>query len=406
MPNDLAFPPTQPQERMSETIAPQHVVEAPSDPAFARIAALAAHLLRVPAVLISVIDGGRIRLKSCHGCTSPMLQQAADLCALAHLDDTPWVVRNTLHDARMASHSLVTGAFGLRFIACVPLRMSGGEHIGSLCVLDQRARALPRRDIETLHTLAAIAVDQFAMLRATEDGGAASPEWQATELHRRMMRSQTTMRRVAMTLQTVREEERKRIARELHDDLGQLLATLRMDLSRLQQRRTADAATAETLAKMDELLVASIDSLRRIAANLRPKALDEGGLYFALQSLLENFSARHGVRYQLHAREEDLVLNDAYGTAVFRIAQESLTNISRHACATQVDITIARQAHALAIRIQDNGRGIRRRDLAKQNSFGLLGMRERVKAMGGRITVSGLHRQGTCVAIVLPLPNA
>ena len=111
------------------------------------------------------------------------------------------------------------------------------------------------------------------------------------------------------------------------------------------------------------------------------------------------------MRYQLHAREQDLVLNDAYGTAVFRIAQESLTNISRHACATQVVITITRQAHELGIRIQDNGRGIRRRDLTKQNSFGLLGMRERVHAMGGRITVTGMHGQGTCIAIVLPLPT-
>lgn len=387
----------------------RRMVDTPSDPALDRITALAAQVLQMPTVLIGIVDGGRIRLKSRHGCTPAALPLVADLCALAQLDDTPWVVRNTLHDARMADHPLVTGPFGLRFFAIVPLRMSDGEHIGSLCLLDQRARAMPRRDMEILHALAAIVVDQLDLRQAAYSD--AAPECQFTEQHRRQMhhrtaRSQTATRRVAMTLQTVREEERKRIARELHDDLGQLLATLRMDLSRLQQHCAPDAAIADTLEKMDGVLVASIDSLRRIATDLRPKALDEGGLYFALQSLLENFSARHGVRYQLHAREADLVLNDAYGTAVFRIVQESLTNIGRHACATQVLITIMRHAHELSIRIQDDGRGIRRRDLTKQNSFGLLGMRERVKAMGGHIAVSGLHRQGTCIAIALPLPPA
>lgn len=394
-------------DRPRAAVMHYRMVDTQADPAFDRIAALAARLMQVPMVLICIVEGSRIWVKSHHGCPAAMLAQVADLCASTRSDDTPLVVRDALHDARMASHPLVTGGFGLRFYASAPLRMPDGERVGSLCLLDQRSRAPSRRAIDNLRSLAAIVVDQLAA-RDVVAGNAECAEPAAGDAPSRPRqpragRSPTAMRRVAMALQTVREEERKRISRELHDDLGQLLATLRIELSRLQLHGPR-LATAGTLQKMDELLVASIDSLRRIATDLRPKALDEGGLYFALRSLLENFSARHGIRYELHAEEADLVLDDAYGTAVFRIVQESLTNISRHACASQVVITVTREANQLAITIRDNGRGIRRRDLTKRHSFGLLGMRERVKEMGGDMAVSGLHRQGTCIAIVLPLP--
>ena len=123
-------------------------------------------------------------------------------------------------------------------------------------------------------------------------------------------------------LENIREEERAHIARELHDDLGQLLATLRVDMSLLMQQPVADKFTRELLAGMDGRLLSAITSLRRIASNLRPRALDEGGLYFALQSLRHEFEERHGVACALVAREDELVLNDRYSTAIFRIVQE------------------------------------------------------------------------------------
>ena len=205
-------------------------------------------------------------------------------------------------------------------------------------------------------------------------------------------------------LENIREEERAHIARELHDDLGQLLATLRVDMTLLLQQPAANEATRELLTGMDERLLSAITSLRRIAGNLRPRALDEGGLYFALQSLRHDFEARHDVSCVLDARENELVLNDRYSTAIFRIVQESLTNIARHANARKVRIALRRGRGLLHITIEDDGRGIAQSDMEKPSSFGLLGMRERVWAIRGDIEITGSAR-GTRIAIHLPLPD-
>ncbi|WP_338758503.1 sensor histidine kinase [Massilia sp. METH4] len=205
-------------------------------------------------------------------------------------------------------------------------------------------------------------------------------------------------------LENIREEERTHIARELHDDLGQLLATLRVDMSLLMQQPIADEATRELLAGMDQRLLSAITSLRRIASNLRPHALDEGGLYFALQSLRHEFESRNAARCELVAREDELVLNDRYSTALFRIVQESLTNISRHANARRVRVALRRHRATLYLTIEDDGRGIAQADMEKPSSFGLLGMRERVWAIHGDISITGSHR-GTRIEIRLPLPE-
>ncbi|HEX8606640.1 MAG TPA: sensor histidine kinase [Pseudoduganella sp.] len=205
-------------------------------------------------------------------------------------------------------------------------------------------------------------------------------------------------------LENIREEERAHIARELHDDLGQLLATLRVDMSLLLQQPVADGPTRDLLTGMDGRLLSAITSLRRIASNLRPHALDEGGLYFALQSLRHEFEARHAVACTFTAREDELVLNDRYSTALFRIVQESLTNIARHAQACHVRIALRRHRSTLTLTIEDDGRGIARADMEKPSSFGLLGMRERVWAIRGDISITGSCR-GTRIEIHLPLPE-
>lgn len=216
--------------------------------------------------------------------------------------------------------------------------------------------------------------------------------------------SYSQLRQLSAALQTIREEERTHIARELHDDLGQLLATLRMDLTMLQQQPDAAPASRPTLQSMDALLVSAITSLRRIASNLRPRALDEGGLYFALQSLRQEFVQRHHILFDLLADEADLALDDAYSTAIFRIVQEALTNITRHAQANHVTVALHRIDSHLAISIQDDGRGIEEGDLDKNASFGLLGMRERVWALHGDISIASGDGEGARIDITLPLP--
>jgi PAS domain S-box-containing protein len=219
----------------------------------------------------------------------------------------------------------------------------------------------------------------------------------------KLTRSHDQLRQLSAALQTIREEERTHIARELHDDLGQILASLRMDLSLLQQ---TDGMTSESLRLMNGMeqnLLTAINSLRRIASNLRPRALDEGGLYFALQGLRDDFVERYGIPCVLLADEAELRLDDAASTAIFRIVQEALTNIARHAEASNVTMNLFRLNGDLLVTIRDDGRGIRPEDMEKAESLGLIGMRERVWAMRGEITISAEEPSGTRIDIVLPL---
>jgi PAS domain S-box-containing protein len=225
------------------------------------------------------------------------------------------------------------------------------------------------------------------------------------QVQEKLTRSHAQLRQLSAALQTIREEERTHIARELHDDLGQLLASLRMDLALLQQHETG-TASARLIKGMEQNLLTAITSLRRIATNLRPRSLDEGGLFFALKGLRDSFVERYGITCALYADEAELVLDDAASTAIFRIVQEALTNIARHAAASNVTITLYRINGELLLTVRDDGRGIAAGDMEKAQSLGLVGMRERVWAMDGEITISSDEPPGTRIDIVLPLPHS
>ncbi|MDN4052374.1 PAS domain-containing sensor histidine kinase [Massilia sp. YIM B02763] len=219
----------------------------------------------------------------------------------------------------------------------------------------------------------------------------------------KLSRSHDQLRQLSAALQTIREEERTHIARELHDDLGQLLASLRMDLTLLQQSPDTTTSNLRLMQGMEANLLTAITSLRRIASNLRPRALDEGGLYFALQGLRDDFVERYAIPCTLLADEAELRLDDAASTAIFRIVQEALTNIARHAEATRVAMNLFRLNDELLITIRDDGRGIRPEDMEKAESLGLIGMRERVWAMHGDITIGADTPTGTRIDIMLPV---
>lgn len=224
-------------------------------------------------------------------------------------------------------------------------------------------------------------------------------------VQRKLARSHDQLRQLSSALQTIREEERTHIARELHDDLGQLLASLRMDLNLLEETCGATPDALRLIHGMDGNLLTAITSLRRIATNLRPRALDEGGLYFALQGLRDDFVQRHGIACELLADEAELRLDDQASTAIFRIIQEALTNIARHAHATEVTMNLYRINSELLITIRDDGRGISEEDMEKAESLGLIGMRERVWGLKGEITISADEGPGTRIDIVLPVAN-
>ncbi|HSB72340.1 MAG TPA: sensor histidine kinase [Candidatus Methylomirabilis sp.] len=217
--------------------------------------------------------------------------------------------------------------------------------------------------------------------------------------------SREQLRALARRLQSVREEERSRIAREVHDTLGQPMAALKIDLTWLASRVPADEATwhekfRTTLALADS----TIRSVRQIMTDLRPSLLDDLGLVAAVEWEAHEFQRRTGIRCEFVSDQPEPALPSEIGTAVFRICQEALTNTARHADATRVSIRLEQESEFLGLSVADNGRGITDGEIAAQTSLGLLGMRERALLLGGQLSIVGRPGEGTTVTLRLPLP--
>ena len=223
-----------------------------------------------------------------------------------------------------------------------------------------------------------------------------------------LKRRQDELRALSAQVLDAREEEKTRIARELHDELGQMLTALKMDLGWMQERlaNAAPELTAKA-AKMGETLNQTVTSVRRIAADLRPLMLDDLGLPDATAWLVEDFAQRSGVKcdFRMALKEELAGLERNLANTVYRALQESLTNIARHAQARNAWIVLAEDDDAIRLEVEDDGRGIAVEDLAKSRCLGLKGMRERVSYVGGTLEVERAPRGGTRVTLRVPLAS-
>lgn len=221
-----------------------------------------------------------------------------------------------------------------------------------------------------------------------------------------LTRRQDELRALSAQVLEAREEEKTRIARELHDELGQLLTALKMDLGWMQERIPGgDPDLSAKAAKMGETLNQTVTSVRRIAADLRPLMLDDLGLPDATAWLVEDFAQRSGVKcdFRMALGEELAGLERNLANTVYRALQESLTNIARHAQARNAWVLLAADDGGIRLEIEDDGRGITADDLAKSRSLGLKGMRERVSYAGGTLEVGRAPRGGTRVTLRVPL---
>ena len=219
-------------------------------------------------------------------------------------------------------------------------------------------------------------------------------------------RSREQLRNLSAHLQSVREKERTRIARELHDELGQLLTALNTGLVLLNRRiPETEKALRDQTGSMIELVDMTMQTLKRIYMALRPGMLDHLGLAVAVGWQAGEFEKRTGIRCRMTVDPEDLSLDPDLSTAVFRIFQETLTNIARHAEATRVNVSLKATEDKVLLTVRDNGRGITQEQLAKPNSFGLLGIRERTHYWGGDVRISGKPGRGTLVKVDIPLRN-
>lgn len=222
---------------------------------------------------------------------------------------------------------------------------------------------------------------------------------------RKLMRSHERLRDLTSHLQVVREEERALIAREIHDELGQSLTALKMDVHWLRHRLPAEEQSLiEKTHRMSDLIDRTVQSVRKICAQLRPGLLDDFGLSAAIEWEAGEFAKRTDIECIVLSDPEDMVLSKGVSTAIFRIFQETLTNIARHANATKVEIILKRQGDRVEMRVADNGRGITEEEILNPGSFGITGMRERVDYLGGDLHISG-NRNGTTVSVTIPIPQ-
>ena len=217
-------------------------------------------------------------------------------------------------------------------------------------------------------------------------------------------RSKEELRELASAANSVREQEKSRIARELHDELAQALTALKMDVSWVRERLSGEqGAIMEKLNAMQHMLDSTVAATRRISADLRPLMLDDLGLVPAAEWLVQNFRQRTGIACELALGVPELELRDPHATAVFRILQESLTNIARHAHASLVEVTIDVEGSTVVLMVRDNGRGFEPDSSRKPNSYGLMGLRERAYLLGGEVRIDSGKGQGTTVEVRIPL---
>lgn len=212
------------------------------------------------------------------------------------------------------------------------------------------------------------------------------------------------LRELSASLQSVREEERKRISRELHDDLGQQLTGLKLSLSWLGSRlKDGKPTTVEDVDEMRHQMDTAITSVRRLATELRPQVLDDVDFKGALTWQTEEFIKHSGIQIELDLQDADLVVDDALATALFRIVQESLTNVVRHSKASEVQVSLRLLAHTLRLVVADNGQGFE--PGASGHGVGLVSMRERCAAIGARFVVHSTIGVGSRIEVLVPWPE-
>jgi PAS domain S-box-containing protein len=216
--------------------------------------------------------------------------------------------------------------------------------------------------------------------------------------------SRAELRALAARIQATREEERTRIAREIHDELGQALTALKLDLAWLEKE---GRGTSSGKFKVNEVsITARIDEtmeiVRRIASELRPSVLDQLGLEAAIEWLVQESARRTGIEITLRA-EEFPALSDQVASHAFRILQEALTNVTRHSQATRVDVTVRNLGTNLILGVEDNGIGMVPQSLSGVRSLGMVGMRERAVACGGSLMVRGQPGHGTAIVVTIPI---
>jgi signal transduction histidine kinase len=298
-------------------------------------------------------------------------------------------------------HFYQTGWFAALCVLALGLAVYGGYR-WRLRYLEARQRELEKLIAE--HT-AQLRESEESLRQLNED-----LEQRVLERTDELQASRGRLRALSAHLQSLCEQERVTIARDLHDELGQVLTSLKMDMSMLERKAKSDngkidcATVMGDIETIQERIAGTIKQVRTLITELRPEVLDTLGLLPALEWQLEEFRKHTGLACEFHSALKDLEIAKEHAVAIFRIFQESLANIARHAEASQVKVKIEKSDHVLWVEIADDGKGISAEELNAPDKFGLLDMRERALVFGGEVEITGAPGCGTTVKIKVPLP--
>ena len=307
------------------------------------------------------------------------------------------VIEDVATDDTFRSHPTPL-RYGFRSYISVPITLSDGKFFGTLCAIDPRPAQLQTAKVVGTFTL-------FAQLIAFH----LDAQGRLAEMETRVAERTAALRGLTEQLSRIREDERTRIARELHDELGQGLTALKLDIvaalkgldDASESRR---AATRRALTSMAAVTESTLDAVDRIITELRPAVLDALGIGAAAEWLADQFALRTGIRATCHC-DDDPGLSPAAETALFRVLQEALTNVCRHAGATAVNVSLNRDGNGVTLTVEDDGCGVTESALTRPAAYGILGMRERLRALDGSLSLTRADSGGTRLIAHCPAPG-
>jgi PAS domain S-box-containing protein len=258
----------------------------------------------------------------------------------------------------------------------------------------------PDGEVRIIHARGTVMADEQG--NAVRMYGASQDVTDSKMAENALRQSYQEIRRLTEHLQKIREEERTRIAREIHDELGQQLTVIKMDVSWLNKKiDDTNPAVKQRLTDLLEMLNTSVQSVRKISYELRPNLLDLG-LDVTIERQLKEFEKRSGIKTCFSKMEDPLELDEPTKTSLFRILQESLTNIARYSQASDVRVNLIKESAQIILRITDNGKGFDMNKVAEKKTLGLLGMKERASMMGGTFSIASEPGRGTAITVTIP----
>jgi PAS domain S-box-containing protein len=316
---------------------------------------------------------------------NPAFERLTGYTAAEALGQTPRIVKSGVHDAAFYAH--------------LWRQISSGEVFQGIVVNRRKTGTLYHEE----KSITPIRDERGTITHYVSAGRDITERKEAEE---ELEKSRAALRVLAAHLTSVREEERSRIATEVHDELGQFLAVLKLEVQRLARAPVDEAELRRHVSETSELIDQMMASVHRIQTELRPPVLDVLGLVAAIDWQARQFESRTGIRCRFTPSSEDVRVAPDTSTAVFRIVQEALANIVQHAAAHAVEIGLQIAGDTLTLTVRDDGRGITEADLDRQPSLGITGMRERARLLGGRFTVTGRPGEGTTLTLALPLSRS